>query len=122
MDTLKKISAENYSRNLNGIEMAVNQSEMQANMNIYFKGFPDMKVSVEEQTIKGNRLFAKWTFTGTNTGVFGESPATGKKVNVSGHSELTFDQEGKIVREDIYYNELELLQQLGYTLNKPLMD
>lgn len=120
MDTLKKISSEKYSRKLNGIEIAVSQSEMEAHMNIYFKGFPDMKVSVDKQAVTGNRLFAKWTFTGTNTGVFGESAATGKKVNVSGYSELTFDQEGRIIHEDCYYNELELLQQLGYTLNKPV--
>lgn len=121
MDTLKKISSEKYSRNLNGIEIAVNQSEMEAYLNIYFKGFPDVKVTVENQAVNGNRLFAKWTFTGTNTGVFGESAATGKKVNVSGYSELTFDQEGKIIHEDCYYNELELLQQLGYTLNPPVL-
>ena len=122
MDSLRSVSAENFIRHLNGIRVVSNQNEMEANMNIFFNGFPDLKVSIENSTIKDNQLFAYWTFKGTNTGIFGEAPATGKSIIVSGHSELSFDTEGQIIREDVYYNELQLLQQLGYTLNPPIVD
>ena len=122
MDSLRSVSVENFIRHLNGIEVASNQNEMEANMNIFFNGFPDLKVSIENSTIKDNQLFAHWTFKGTNTGIFGEAPATGKSISVSGYSELSFDTQGKIIREDVYYNELQLLQQLGYTLNPPIVD
>ena len=122
MDSLKSVSVEDFIRNLNGIQVASNQNEMEANMNIFFNGFPDLKVSIEHSTIKDNQLFAHWTFKGTNTGIFGEAPATGKSIIVSGFSELSFDTEGKIIQEAVYYNELQLLQQLGYTLNKPIVD
>ena len=122
MDSLKSVSVDNFIRHLNGIQVASNQNEMAANMNIFFNGFPDLKVSIENSTIKDNQLFAHWTFKGTNTGIFGEAPATGKSIIVSGYSELSFDTEGKIIREDVYYNELQLLQQLGYTLNPPIVD
>ena len=122
MDSLRSISITNYNRELNGINVAENLNELEANMNIYFQGFPDLKVSILDTTIKNNQLFAQWTFEGTNTGVFGETAATGKHVVVSGFSELTFDNQGKISEEKIYYNELQLLQQLGYTLNEPIVE
>ncbi len=122
MDSLRSVSVEYFIRHLNGIQVASNQNEMEANMNIFFNGFPDLKVSIENSTIKDNQLFTHWTFKGTNTGIFGEAPATGKSIIVSGYSELSFDAEGKITQEDVYYNELQLLQQLGYTLNPPIVD
>lgn len=122
MSMFRAISAENYIRNLNGIQVANNQSEMEANMNIYFTGFPDSKLSVDNITIKDHHLFTHWTFNGTNTGVFGETGPTGKKIKVSGFSTIEFNGKGKIIREDIYYNELELLQQLGFTLNPPVVE
>jgi len=122
MPMFRAISAENYIRNLNGIEVANNQSEMEANMNIYFTGFPDSRLSVDNITIKDLHLFTHWTFSGTNTGVFGETGPTGKKIKVSGFSTIEFNGKGKIIRESVYYNELELLQQLGFTLNPPVVE
>lgn len=122
MDSLKSIAAEKYHRELNGINVAENLNELEANLNIFFTGFPNLKISILNKTIKNNQMFTQWTFEGTNTGVFGETPATGKHVVVSGYSELTFDEQGKISKEKIYYNELQLLQQLGYTLNKPIVE
>lgn len=122
MDKLKTISTEGLVRNLNGIKVASNQKEMAANMNVFFIGFPDLKVTLDKTYIKNNLVFTYWTFAGTNTGEFGETPATGKKVKVSGFSIIYYDNEGKMIQEDIYYNELEFLQQLGYTLNPPIVE
>lgn len=121
MDALKSVSIENYIKNLNGIQVAGNQSEMQAHMKVYFIGFPDTRVTVDDVIIKDRYLFTHWTFTGTNTGVFGETAPTGKKIQVSGYSKIAFDEQGRMVQEDEYYNELELLEQLGYTLNPPIL-
>ncbi|CAZ97801.1 ester cyclase [Zobellia galactanivorans] len=121
MDTLQSVSAENYIHNQNGIRVADNQNEMKAFMNIYFMGFPDAYMTVDATVIKGQQLFTHWTLTGTNTGIFSETPATGKKIKLSGHATVSFNNKGKIIQEDVYYNELELLQQLGYTLNPPVL-
>ena len=118
---LSSIATENLVRNLNGIKVATNQKEMAANMNVFFIGFPDLKVTLNNTYIINNLVFTDWTFIGTNTGEFGETPATGKKVKVSGFSIVYFNSEGKMYQEDIYYNELEFLQQLGYTLNPPIV-
>ncbi|MBD1261093.1 ester cyclase [Maribacter polysiphoniae] len=122
MDSLRSITVENYSRRLNGIMVAENHNELEANMNIYFNGFPDLKVSIKKTIIKDNHLYTSWTFKGTNTGTFGESAATGKRIAVNGFSEVTFNDEGKLVKEDIYYNELSLLQQMGYSLVPPIVE
>ena len=122
MDSLRGVLAENYVKHLNGIQIAANQSEMEANMNIYFTGFPDGEVSIDNVLIKNNNLFANWTYSGTNTGVFGETPPTGKKINIQGSCNLQFNEKGEILREAVYFNELELLQQLGYTLNPPVLE
>ena len=122
VDSLNPLMEDNFVKYLNGIPIAENKSEMEANMNIYFKGFPDGKISVEDVKVKGDDLFAQWVYTGTNTGIFGEFPPTGKKVTVQGYTHIEFSEEGKMIREVVYYNELELLQQLGYTLNPPVLE
>jgi len=119
LEKLKSISTEDLVRNLNGIKVASSQKEMEANLKVYFNGFPNLKVTLNNTYVKNNMLFTYWTFEGTNTGVFGESPATGKKVKVSGFSIVHFNENGKMIQEDIYFNELEFLQQLGYTINLP---
>ena len=59
---------------------------------------------------------------GTNTGPYGDLGVTGKKVNVNGLSRIDFNENGKIVYETIFYNELSMLQQLGYELTEPKID
>lgn len=72
--------------------------------------------------VKGDRIVVLWTFSGTNTAPFrtplGAVPATGNKVQFSGVAIDRVD-EGKIVEEWVYYNVLQVLQQLGFTLNPP---
>ncbi len=121
MIAFRQVSIENFIRNLNGITVARHQNEMEANIHVFINGFPDAKVITGDVTTSDDILFAQWTLSGTNTGIFGDFPPTGKKVRVSGCSSVQFNEQGKMIREDVYYNELELLQQLGYTLNPPVL-
>ena len=122
MDSLRTVLDENYTKRLNGIQIAGNLNEMEANMHVYFKGFPDGQVLIEDVRANNNSLFVQWVYRGTNTGIFGEFPPTGKKVTVGGHTTILFNSAGKMIKEDVYYNELELLQQLGYTLVPPVLE
>jgi len=119
---LESISSENFIRNMNGIQVANNQTEIRAHMEVFFRAFPDMKLSINNLYAKDDHLFSYWTFTGTNSGVFGEGTATGKKVKIIGSSILYFDKNRKMVQEDVYFNELDLVQQLGFTLNPPILE
>jgi steroid delta-isomerase-like uncharacterized protein len=86
------------------------------------KAFPDLHIIFDEMIVKGDRIIILWTFSGTNTGPLhtplGAMPATGRKVQFSGVAIDRVD-EGKIVEDWVYWNVLDILQQLGFTLNPP---
>lgn len=119
---IQDLTTSDFVRNMNGISVAKNQQEMEAHMKVFFKAFPDLEVSMKETDFKDNKIFLLWQSTGTNTGVYGEMAATGKKVRINGLSQLYFNEAGKLYREDVYFNELDLLQQLGYSLNPPNLE
>ena len=122
MEKFRAIATENFIRKNNGIIVANNRNEMEATMNVFFTGFPDLEVILNNTIIKGNQAFSQWTAVGTNTGIFGETAATGKKIKFSGYTVGFYTDEAKYTGEEVYYNELELLQQLGYTLVSPIVE
>lgn len=84
--------------------------------------FPDMNMTFDEIIAKGNKIAAAFTVTGTNTGPLimpaGELPPTGKQVRFRGIG-IDYVGNGKIVRELVVYNILEMMMQLGFTLTPP---
>ena len=86
------------------------------------KAFPDLHAAIDETIVKDDKIIWKWTFAANHTGPFhtplGDIPATGKKVQFSG---IAIDRviDGKIVEEWVYFNVLDVLMQLGFTLNPP---
>jgi len=119
---LNDILTENYVRRINGITVASNLEELKAAMNIFYRGFPDLQITNEKSYIVNGEVFIHFTFMGTNTGLFAEETATSKKVKISGLSHLYFNDEGKMYQEDVYYNELDFLQQLGHSLIPPVTE
>lgn len=119
MTSLDSYFAEEFSRDVNNIEAATNLVELSAIFNIYFTAFPDLHFTIEQITPIDEQIFMTWNMTGTNTGVFGDAQPTGKKVQISGMTRLDFDNNNRIVKQNVFYTELSLLQQLGYELNKP---
>jgi predicted ester cyclase len=83
---------------------------------------PDVKFTLDDLYIKGDKSVWIFTMSGTITGTFrtplGEIPPTGKSFRFSG---VAVDRivEGKIVEEWVYYNVLDILQPLGFTLAAP---
>ena len=82
------------------------------------KAFSDFNCTIEELVVKGDRIWSRFTITGTNTGPLGEIPATGKKFKVYGLA-ITRVANGKIVEDETFWNVLDLYQQLGFTLVPP---
>jgi len=81
-------------------------------------GFPDFKIAVDDVLVSGDNLIYRWTITATHTGPLRGLPPTGKAVRFSG---LAIDRvaNGRIVEEWVYFNLLDLLQQLGFSLVPP---
>ena len=84
--------------------------------------YPDLHMTFDEVIVKGEKIIVSFTFTGTNTGPLsmpsGELPPTSKKISVNG---LAIDtvQDGKITKEIVVYNVLDVMMQLGFTLTPP---
>ena len=79
--------------------------------------FPDARYVVESFVEDGNTFADEWTFTGTNTGPLRlpdgtEIPATGKPVEIKG-MELVEVRDGKIVVDNLYYDFMTAVAQLG---------
>jgi steroid delta-isomerase-like uncharacterized protein len=79
--------------------------------------FPDAKYVVESFVENGDCFADEWTFTGTNTGPLRlpdgtEAPATGRPVEIKG-MELVELRDGKIVVDNLYYDFLSAVFQVG---------
>ena len=122
LDAIDSCFSDKLVRKVNGVNLASSKNELAANMHVYFTGFPDLKLESNNMLSKGNEIYMSWTITGSNTGMFGELPPTGKKIKISGITRMDFDEEGKIEVEEVYYNELSLLQQMGHTLSPPVVE
>jgi steroid delta-isomerase-like uncharacterized protein len=74
--------------------------------------FPDLTYAVEDLVGAGDRVLARYVFTGTQQGPYNGIPATGKSVTVTGMAIFRFEG-GKIAETWVIYDVLGLLQQLG---------
>lgn len=74
--------------------------------------FPDLRFTIEDQIVEGNKVATRWTAEGTNSGPFGEVPATGRRVRVDG---LILDRvaDGKVVERWEQWDQAGMMQQLG---------
>jgi len=79
--------------------------------------YPDLKLVFTHEFYAENQYAGHWSFTGTNTGP-GEIPPTGKSVSQWGINIIHF-KDGKIVEEWDGFDNVPLLEQLGYTMTPP---
>lgn len=78
----------------------------------YLAGFPDGRITVDEQFAAGDRVATRWTGRGTHEGEIADISPTGKEVTVTG---LTFSrfEDGKLVEDWTTWDALGMLVQLG---------
>jgi predicted ester cyclase len=85
---------------------------------------PDLVMAFPEVVVQGDKIAAIWTMTGTQSGPMvtpgGVLPPSGRKVNITGLF-IDYLKDGKMVKEVVIFNALEMLMQLGFTLNPPQM-
>ena len=75
--------------------------------------FPDLHFTIEDQIVAGDKVAMRWFAEGTNTGPFGNAPATGKPVRVEG---LLFDRvvDGRVAERWEQWDQPAMLRQLGF--------
>lgn len=81
--------------------------------------FTDFLCTIEEVAVKGNDIWSRFTISGINTGPLpGGIPPTGNKFHVSGLA-ITRVVDDKVVKDETFWNVLDMMQQLGFTLTPP---
>ena len=76
------------------------------------EGFPDLRISIENMIADQDKVVIRFTTHGTQQGMLGAIPPTGKQVAVS-TIEITRIVDGKIVEDWGLDDRLGMLQQLG---------
>ena len=79
---------------------------------MYWSGFPDGRLTIEDQVAEGDVVVTRWSGRATHTGEFMGIAPTGKQVAVDG---ITINRvaDGKFVETWLQFDRLGLLQQLG---------
>ena len=74
--------------------------------------FPDLRLTIEDQIVAGNKVATRWVAEGTNSASFGSVPATGRRVRVDG---LILDRvaDGRVVERWEQWDQAGMMQQLG---------
>jgi len=82
-------------------------------LTMHLKGFPDWHETIEDIIAEGDKVWVRYTATGTHTGEFRGLAPTGKKFTETGVL-IWRIVDGKIVeKESAVYDELDFLKQLG---------
>jgi steroid delta-isomerase-like uncharacterized protein len=82
----------------------------------WLNALPDATATVDKAVIEGGWVATQQTFRGTHTGTLvspdGDIPATGKSV-VGRAAEILRIEDGKIVEDHLYFDNMEFLTQIG---------
>jgi steroid delta-isomerase-like uncharacterized protein len=81
-----------------------------------YTAYPDFRITLDEPLKLKDRIIYTFQAAGTNDGPLAENmPPTGKKMSFKGVS-ISKIENGKIIEEWVYYNQLPIYKQLGYKL------
>jgi steroid delta-isomerase-like uncharacterized protein len=74
--------------------------------------FPDLRLTIEDQIVAGDKVATRWVAEGINSAPFGNVPATGRRVRVDG---LVLDHvaDGIVVERWEQWDQAGMMQQLG---------
>jgi steroid delta-isomerase-like uncharacterized protein len=83
---------------------------------VWLRAFPDARQTIDNEIASGDWVVQEFTFTGTHTGALsapeGDIPPTNR--NLTGHGvQIARVREGKIVEERVYFDQVDVLTQLG---------
>ena len=79
----------------------------------FLVAFPDLRFTIEDQVVSGDKVAFHWFAEGTHTGPLGGAPPTGKRVRIAG---VLFDHvvDGRVVERWEQWDQPAMLRQLGF--------
>jgi steroid delta-isomerase-like uncharacterized protein len=93
-------------------EVLVGRKAIMERKGMGMAAIPNLKITITNRVAHGNQVSAEWVATGTHNGDLPGMPATGRPFILRGVT-VTIRQQGKIVRESIYYDLNDLKHQIG---------
>ena len=93
-------------------EPIVGRTAIMARKSTGLAAVSDFQLQITNRVVHGNQLSAEWVATGTHSGDLPDMPATGRRFTLRGIT-VSVRQNGKIVREAIYYDLDHLRRQIG---------
>src|SRR5215475_2811431 len=100
-----------------GIHRDATLEEDQAALKGWHQAFSDVSIVPEKLIAEGDLVTVYWVARGTNTGAGNGLPATGKKAELAGIT-IWRIVNGKIKEEWSAFDQLSLMQQLGFLTNQ----
>lgn len=121
VDQLDEIAAEGYLRLSKSSGASVSLEEFKDEIRSVRDAFPDLKTSIDEFVIEGDKAVIFWTSRGTHTGRLKDAPATGKPVVSRGSNVLELSG-AQIVRETVTWDSDGILADLGVRVLSAIED
>ena len=109
---LDDLLAPDYVRRSHSGSTAQDREEFAASVLAVRDAFPDLRTSIDDMLVDGDRVAVRWHSLGTHTGEFLGVPPTGRPVRVSGATFSRFAGE-RIVEEWVTWDPRQLLSALG---------
>ncbi len=79
----------------------------------YATAFPDFHLTIDDLLAEGDKVVLRYTFTGTHRGPLGDTPATGKHVNLPNAIGIYRLTGGKVSEGHLAWDKYALLEQIG---------
>jgi steroid delta-isomerase-like uncharacterized protein len=92
----------------------VGPEEVKAGLSEWKHAFSDGRHTEIEHIAAGDSVVSRSVGRGTNDGPLGTLPATGRTVAFPLCEVWEFDGDGRLVRGEVYYDQLSVLTQLGH--------
>ena len=113
LDETLELVGDDYVANIPGSAEPFRGKEgFRAFVTTYQTGFPDGRITIDDQIAEGDVVATRWTGRGTHTGELMGVPPTGREVTVAG---ITYSRiaEGNAREAWIIWDTLAMMQQLG---------
>ena len=89
---------------------SVGRTAIRAAARGFMSAFPDLKITLDDAALEGERSIYRWTLEGTNTGPGG----TGAHVHISGYEEWRFGADGLIAASLGHFDAANYQRQLEH--------
>ena len=96
--------------------------ELANEINAINAAYPDMTLDLESYDLCGNMAVVHWSVNGTFTGELGGIKGNGMPFSDLTGVSIIFVENGKIVKDDSYWDTFSVFAQAGYSISEPEME